>query len=237
MKRLTLKAMKLKSKMGLLLAIGLTISLSSCLKNNDDYVDQNFSALAVIHASPGLQPFDFVLDKQKINSDAFDYSERLNYFNIYSGNIAFGIFKTQTVDSIKTGILVAQPNKYYSVYVIGEASNPEFLTIADSLTAPKAGMAKVRFLNLSLNSPALNLSYGAESTLFSNTAYKAHSEFTEIEGGKNYSFTIENSSGEVKGSADNIPLQSGRIYTIWSTGIYNSTSENLKTGIKIQMND
>lgn len=229
--------MKLNSKIGLLFATVITIGLSSCLKNNDNYVNPGFSALAVIHASPGLQSFDFVLDNQKINSDAFDYTERLKYFNIYSGNRGFGIFKAQTIDSIKTSILAAEPDKYYSLYVIGEASNPEFLTLADSLTAPATGMAKVRFLNLSLNSPSLTLNYGADSTLFSNTAYKEHSEFTEIEGGKNYNFASENSDGDTKGTADNIPLQSGRIYTIWSTGIYNSTSDSLKTGIKIQMND
>ncbi len=212
------------------------LSLSSCLKSNNDQLNTNTSALAVIHASPGLVPFDFYLDGQRLNTyQAFNYSNKLNYVNIYSGARKFGIYKSQTSDSIKTGVLNAEIDKYYSIYVTGEAANPEFLILDDELKTPATGKAQVRFLNLSVNAPGMTLSAGADSTLFSDVAYKSHSSFKDIPAGKNYTFTTYPSNDpEAKTTISDFPIASNHIYTIWSGGIYDSTTDSLKVGLQIQ---
>lgn len=237
MNKLTLKTSPTLFRNLAILSVLLVTTLSSCLKGNDDFQNPDLSALSVIHASPGLQAFDFVLDGQRINSTSFDYTERLPYVSIYSEPSQFGIYKSQTTDSIKTGSFTPTVNKYYSIYVVGESTQPEFLIVADSLLAPAQGKAKVRFLNLSLNAPALNLNYGADSTLATNVSYKSHSDFIEINGGSSYNFSLTDANGNVKATSNNVPIQSGRTYTIWSNGVYNSSESNNATSLVIQANN
>jgi len=234
----------LKQKNIAFLAVLLAVfSLTSCLKNDNDYATPNYAALSVINASPKLEKFDFVIDNQLVNNDAFNFTERLPYFNIYSGSRRIGIYKDDTTDSLRTGTLIAQPGKIYSLYVVGEAPNHEFLTITDSLASPTTGKAQVRFLNLSVNAPSLNLNYGADSTLFSNVAYKGYSDFVEIPGGKKYNFSVGTEANIASGSGNiatesNVMIESGKIYTIWAKGIYDETTvDSLKLGLKIQKNN
>ncbi|MBK0384173.1 DUF4397 domain-containing protein [Pedobacter sp. SD-b] len=224
-----------------LAAIALMFSLSSCLKNNNDNATPNIAALSVIHAAPGLQSFDFVINNQRVNSAPFNFSERLPYFNIYGGNRTFGIFKAGSADSIKTGNFLAESGKFYSIYVIGQATEPQFLILKDSLTVPTVGKARVRFLNLSPDAPALSLSLKStsnpsDSTLFSNQTYKSQSLFTEIDGGKTYSFTTRSNSETAVATLDNVNIESGKIYTIWSKGLISSTNDTTKVGLKVQQN-
>ncbi len=240
MKNLKLKLMNtLKQKnIGILAMLLAVFSLTSCLKNNDNNAVPNYSWLSVINASPNLEKFDFVIDNTLVNQDAFSFTERLQYFNIFAGTRKIAIYKDQTTDSLRTGTLVAKAGEAYSVYVVGEAPNHEFLTIKDSLKVPTTGNAQIRFLNLSVNAPALKLDYGVDSTLFNNVDYKMYSDFVEIPGGKKYNFTVATEAGAGNtGAEDNVMIESGRIYTVWAKGIYdNTTVDSLKLGLKIQVN-
>lgn len=220
-----------------ILALGFGLfALSSCLKDSD-LASPDYSALSVINASPGLEPFDFAIDRQLINQGSFAYTTRLPYVDIYSGTRNIGIYKDQTTDSLKTGILTAEPGKIYSLYVIGQPSSLEFLTIKDSLTTPATGKAHVRFINLSINSPALKLNYGVDSTLFNNINYKSHTGFVEIPGGKTYNFSVNNTTNNGNtASNSSVLIESGRIYTVWASGLYNNT-DSLKLGLKVQRNN
>nr|WP_294897484.1 DUF4397 domain-containing protein [uncultured Pedobacter sp.] len=231
------KSLKQKN-IGLLAILLAVFSLSSCLKNNDNNAVPNYSWLSVINASPNLDKFDFAIDNQIVNSDSFGFTERLPYFNIYSGTRKIGIYKDQTTDSLRTGTLIAKPGEIYSLYVVGAAPNQEFLTITDSLTTPTTGKAQIRFLNLSVNAPALKLNYGVDSTLVNSVSYKGHSGFVEIPGGKNYNFSVAAATGSGNtATQSNVLIESGKIYTIWAKGFYdNTTVDSLKLGLKIQGN-
>lgn len=227
-----------KKHIGIAAILLAVFSMTSCLKNKDNGVAPSYSWLSVINASPNIQKFDFVIDNQLVNNDAFSFTERLPYFNIYSGIRNIGIYKDQTTDSLRTGKLNALPGKIYSVYVTGQAPNCQFLTIKDSLTNPTTGKAQIRFLNLSVNSPALKLKYGVDSTLFSSETYKNHSDFVEIPAGKKYNFSVAPATGSGNsGTQSNVMIESGKIYTVWAKGIYdNTTVDSLKLGLKIQTN-
>jgi hypothetical protein len=240
MENLKLKLMKnLKQKhIGLLAVILAVFSLSSCLKNDNNNVTPNYAWLSVINASPNLEKFDFVIDNQLVNNDSFAFTERLPYFNIFTGSRRIGIYKDETTDSLKTGTLIAKPGEIYSLYVVGLAPNQEFLTITDSLETPTTGKARVRFLNLSVNAPALKLNYGVDSTLINSVAYKGHSDFVEIPGGKKYNFSVATATGTGNTATEsNVLIESGKIYSVWAKGVYdNTTVDSLKLGVKIQAN-
>ncbi|WP_161603017.1 DUF4397 domain-containing protein [Pedobacter arcticus] len=224
-------------KIGVLAILLAVFSLTSCLKDNN--TAPNSAWLSVINASPNLENFDFVIDNRLVNNDSFSFTERLPYFDIYTGSRRIGIYKDETTDTLRTGTLLAKPGEIYSVYVVGEAPSHEFLTITDSLTNPTTGKAQIRFLNLSVGAPALKLNYGVDSTLVSDVAYKKHSKFVEIPGGKKYNFSVTTQTGSGNTGAENgVMIESGKIYTIWAKGFYNNatTVDSLKLGLKIQRN-
>ncbi len=229
-----------KRIIGILAVLLAVFSLTSCLKSNDNNAVPDYSWLSVINASPNLEKFDFVIDKRLVNDDSFSFTERLPYFNIYGGTRKIVIYKDQSTDSLRAGTLVAKSGEIYSLYVVGEAPNHEFLTITDSLKTPSTGKAQVRFLNLSVNAPALKLNYGVgvDSVLFSNVAYKKHSAFVEIPGGKKYNFSVATEAGTGNTATESsVMIESGKIYTIWAKGLYNNTTnDSLKLGLKIQKN-
>ncbi len=234
-----------RKAVGILTLVLAVFTLSSCLKTKNDDIQQNASALAVINASPDLDKFDFVIDNNLVNSGSFSFSERLAYQNIYSGQRRIAIYKDETRDTIRTGTLTAQAGKIYSVYVVGPGVKPEFLIVKDSLSAPTAGKAHIRFINLSLNSPELKLNYGVggDSTLFSNVKYKKDTKFVEVAGGKKYNFTTSESSGASTvpvGAQNSVMIESGKIYTVWAKGYYDmldTGADSLKLGLKVQLNN
>ncbi|HET8829969.1 MAG TPA: DUF4397 domain-containing protein, partial [Pelobium sp.] len=71
-----------------------------------------------------------------------------------------------------------------------------------------------------------------------NIAYKMHSDFVEIPGGKKYNFSVATEAGGGNTAAENnVMIESGKIYTVWAKGIYdNTTVDSLKLGLKIQVN-
>jgi len=239
---LKLNPMKLLKLSNTSLIFGLlaVFTLSSCLKDKTgDNPVPSYAALSVVNASPNLQRFDFVIDNRLVNDDAFDFSERLAYFNIFTGTRSIGIYKDQTKDSLRTGRLVAVSGKIYSLYVVGIAPNHEFLVVQDSLVRPATGKAQIRFMNLSPNAPALKLNYGLDSTLFNNIVYKGRTEFVEVTGGKNYNLSISPATGTGNTATQaNVKIESNRIYTVWAKGIYNNTTnDTLKLAVKIQQNN
>jgi hypothetical protein len=212
----------------------ITLVLSSCLKNDNDYVAPKYSALSIYNASPSTLPFD-----ARINNGSaigpFNFGMRTTqYLLLNSGKNKVQLYKKSTVDSIKSTIVDLAVDKYYSLFVIDETPNPGFLLLNDSLSTPKTGMAHVRFINLSPDAGSLNL-LGNDSTFFTDKAYKAYSKFNEVKGDKTYNFKITNNAQTVA-ELNNVSLVKGKIYTIWAKGISTATIDSLKPAIKVSLN-
>lgn len=220
-------------------AVGITLSLSSCLKNNDsNYVAPPSAGLSIFHASPGTQPFNVAIGNTIINNGynliEFEYSKALQYVGVTPGSRNVSLLKKNTKDTIRTGTFNLSNDKYYSLFVVDAAPNPNFLFIEDVITTPLAGKARVRFVNLSPDAGPLDLiaNAGTDTLLFSSTAYKAASPFTDLSGTKPYKFEIK-SGGTSKATLENIEIKSGGTYTIWAKGLSTATNDSLKTSIKV----
>lgn len=213
-------------------AVSVLLTLTSCLKNNNDYTPQQVAAVSVFHASPGTQAFNFITDRGT-GSGPFTFSSR-TFYNLYAaGQRTISIRKIGGAqDTLRTGTVNLEADKFYSIYIVDQAPNPNFLIIRDSLTSPAAGKAKIRFINLSPDAGALSLTTASDSLLFNTTAYKVHTAFSDITGNKTYTFKIKN-NGTDKATRQNVEIKTGRVYTIWAKGIENTTNDTLKTGIQV----
>lgn len=222
------------------IAVGATLSLSSCLKNNNsEYVDPPSAGLSIFHASPGTQKFNVAIGNTIINDGyqliEFEYSKALSYVPVSPGSRNISILKRNTKDTIRTGTFNLVNDKYYSLFVTDAAPNANLVFVEDTIVVPPVGKARVRFVNLSPDAGNLDLvvnTAGTDSLLFSNKAYKTASPFTNLSGTKVYKLEIK-SGATSKAVLDNVEIQSGKIYTIWAKGLSTATNDSLKTSIKV----
>lgn len=221
----------------LLIIITLLFTLSSCLKDNNDNTVPQIAALSVVHASPGTQDFDFITDGRFV-AGPFKYSQLLRYNEFYSGIRNISIYKanaTANADTLRTGRINLEAQKYYTLFVVGAATAPEFLLVKDSIEAPAAGKARLRFINLSPDAGSFDLVSDGTTNLFSNTAYKMYTSFVSVDGNKTYDFEIKK-AGATKASLPDVEIKSGFNYTIWAKGLEAATVDSLKTSITVQQN-
>ncbi len=110
----------------------------------------------------------------------------------------------------------------YSMFSTGTVINVQKMIIQDDLSAPKAGHAKVRFVNMSVDTFSYNAFVGAGDTaeLGTNIMHKGFTGFSEFVAG---SYNLQMERVKDSGPADivqipNYQLASGKIYTILLSG-------------------
>lgn len=223
------------------LFLTLLFTLSSCLKDNNDNTVPQVSALSIVHASPGTEAFDFITENEFVSrpfkyAGPFKYAQRTAYNEFYSGIRNVSIYEANsTTDTLRTGKINLEAQKYYTLFIIGPATAPEFLLVKDSLEVPAAGKARVRFINLSPDAGSFDLVSDGTNNLFTNTVYKMSTSFVNVDGNKTYDFEIKK-SGTTKASLQDVELKSGFNYTIWAKGLEAATVDSLKTSITVQQN-
>jgi hypothetical protein len=204
----------------------LLVFLSSCL--NDDKAEVTpvpLGYVSIYHAAPDAPSLDIIVDSNRINTNPFEYSEHSGYLNFYTGNrnLKFSAVNAANV-LVDTSFSVVE-GKSYSVFVINTLPRLETLVVTDSAAAPAAGKAMLRFVHLSPDAPAINVTEGSNN-IFEDASFKKATDFVEVDA-KNYSFELKSSSNsEVLLSAKNINIQQGGYYTIITRGFKNAPAGN-----------
>lgn len=122
-------------------------------------------------------------------------------------------------------------NNYYSVFASGVVTNPSMFVTVDNLTAPSAGKAKVRFVNLSPDNFNESVFVGS-SKIDSNVTYKGVTSFIEVNAGT-YKITAQDPSNIPSVQIlDQQVLTAGKIYTIMLTGTLSGTGT---AGLNLKM--
>jgi len=214
-------------------AITLSVALVSCTKD-DDLTPQQISGLSVIHASPTTEKFDFFVDNTKANTADFAYSGKIDYLDLISGNRKFIISKKGTTTPLLSDTMTVKPGIGYSLFVIDKIETLKYLLLTDDLTQPAAGKARVRFVNVSPDAPALNLAIGGSTTdLFTNQSFKGSSAFASIDAAEKVTFNVKNKeTGALEASLADVKIEAGKIYTIWVKGLKAATDDT-KLGVAV----
>jgi hypothetical protein len=109
-------------------------------------------------------------------------------------------------------------DKNYSVFAVNSVSNIEPLLIEDDLTAPAQGKAHVRFIHLSPDAPAVDITLTDGTIVFGNRAFKDFTAFTPLDAGT-YDLQVR-VAGTTTVALDlpGITVESGKIYTVFAKG-------------------
>jgi hypothetical protein len=215
---------------GLYFSAAFVLLLASCMDNNDDFVTEpvQVAYVSVYHASPDAPDLDIVVDNKAININPFDYAAYTGYLNFFTGNRNIKFNASNATSALIDTTFNFEDGKAYSIFAVDQLSRIEALLVVDSAARPAEGKAMVRFVQLSPDAPALDLSTPQQpgSPVFSNNSFKQATDFQEIEA-KTYTFNISHTGvSDALVVAKDVNLLPGRYYTIITRGFVNPPAGN-----------
>jgi hypothetical protein len=219
----------------LLAGIFLTSTIVACSDKDDNIIIIPKSTVSVTQASYDVEALDLFVNKEKTKAN-FEFTHTLNYVDLLAGKNSITIKEAGKADTLLTSEIDFKEGKTYSIFIANTIEDIEYVLIEDNLTAPKEGEAKVRFVNMSPESTNLDILVKDEDTnLFENAEFKAASSFKELTPGT-YTFEIKQADSEdVLFSLEDVKIEKGKIYTIWTKGIVDGT-DAAEFGAKVIVN-
>ncbi|WP_214072735.1 DUF4397 domain-containing protein [Mucilaginibacter sp. dw_454] len=216
----------------ILSAATILLMAAGCSKNDNGPVPA-VSAVSIIGASADAPGLIVYLDQNRVNGDSLHFSDHTGYVNAYSGSRQVTAYAGQIKKL--SGTIALDQGKFYSLFLAGKFQSAEFVLLQDSLVNPGTGKANIRFVNMSVDAPSLDLGLADGSTLVSGRTYKQNSAYITVNGGQSYHFVIrEHGATAVKVDMPAGTLNSGHSYTIWAKGLYTATGSNVLGGAVIE---
>jgi len=190
--------------------------MASCHKDSHDLPVVANSKVMLVHASPGTTPYDVTMNGLRLNMNALTYGNYLNYGPVSSGNAEFSLVRWGTKTLVVKDSFSLKPYAAYSLYIADTSSNVSLLLIADDLSAPARGKAKLRFINLNPDAASLNLNLLGDTTaLFTNIPFKGNTAFIQVDPSTGIGFSLADSTGEnILATSSKYKIDQGGIYTV-----------------------
>jgi hypothetical protein len=215
--------------------IAIVFTLSGCIKDVAEPTPIGY--MTIYDASPDAPSLDIYLNDGKINTGAFTFSNNSGYLNISEGvnNLKFNSYNTST-KLLEVSINVVA-DSLYSLFIVNGGNQIEAWKIRDLSPVASAGKARVRFINLSPDSPTLKITNTEDSSsVFTGQSYRTASEFIEIpaDGTANSLNIVDIDSDKVLTTVDNLPLEPAKYYTLVAKGfLHPPTGNNNKLTLQI----
>jgi len=190
--------------------------------------------LLVVHASPNAPGVDLLIDNAIINTAALTYLNNTGYLSANAGTRNVKVNVTGTSTTVIAADLALAENKNYSVFAIDSVSKITPIVTEDNLAAPASGNAHIRFIHLSPNAPAVDVSVVGQAVgvgLFLNRSFNksitaSQSAFTPVLAGTyNLEVRVANTT-TVALAVGNVTLTAGKIYTIYARGFLTGTGSS-----------
>lgn len=213
----------------------LLFSLTAC-EDDDEMMQESKARVMVVHASPDAPAVDLLVDNVKVNATALSYPNNTGYLEVASGTRNFKVNAAGTTTTVINADVPLMENAAYSVFAFDRVAQIKPLVVMDNLATPASGKAHIRFLHLSPGAPAVTigiLNGSAFTPVFSNRTFEtaatatANQGFTPVDAGT-YNFDVRLADGTTSVlTVPNIPLQAGKIYTVFARGIVGNTTSPL----------
>ncbi len=196
--------------------------ISSCSKSASVTPNGYNSQLLVANLSPDVLPFNLYINNVIQNTAVYSYPNIGSYF--YLGIIGQqlqirGAGGTQSIKTYSDSITNA--NAKYTLLVTGLAADSSVRTIfmVDTATLPAVGRGKLRFVNASPRSVALDV-YANGVKLFDGTLYGTYTSFTSLPAG-NYDIKIYSKGDQtvILKEINPLTIQDSRLYTMYTNGL------------------
>ena len=187
--------------------------------------DPEMSRVLVVHASPDAPGVDLLVDDAVVNSAALAFPNNTGYLEVEAGDRNVKVNVAGTATTVIDATLNYSADANYTVFAVDAVANIAPLRLEDDLTAPAAGKAHVRFVHLSPDAPAVDITLTDGTVVFPNTAFKGNTAFTPLDAGT-YDLEVRVAgTSTVALSLPGIALSSGTIYTVFAKGFLAGTGD------------
>ncbi len=179
----------------------------------------------VVHASPDAPGVDLLVDDTVINTAPLEFPNNTGYLEVNPGTRNIKVNAAGTSTSVIDADVIFAANKNYSVFAADLLNNITPLVFEDDLTAPAAGNAHVRFIHLSPDAPAVDITLTDGTIVFGNYEFKQATAFTPLAAGT-YDLQVR-VAGTTTVALDlpGIALEEGKIYTVFAKGTLSGTGD------------
>jgi hypothetical protein len=186
----------------------------------DAYVDltQGMSNLMVVHASPDAPGVDLLVDDMVVNTSALNFPDATDYLMLNAGTRNIKVNVNGTATTVIEADLGFNVNNYYSVFAVNEVAMIEPLVLMDDMTTPAMMKSHVRFIHLSPDAPAVDITLTDGTVVFGDIEFKEYTMFTPLDAAT-YDLQVRLAgTSTVVLDLPGITLMDGKIYTVWASG-------------------
>jgi len=189
------------------------------MNNNANRNDMSMGYVRVIHAVPDAPNVDiYANDKLIVNNLA--YGNYTDYLTVPQGIYKISVYPVGTKNSpVVSNMLEINNNSMLTVAAVGTLNDIGLLAISDANEAKRTGNAMIRFLHLSPNAPAVDITLPDGTVIFSNVPYKHITPYIDA---MPMSYTLQ---VRVAGTSDvvltvpDVDLAADKYYTIYAIGL------------------
>ncbi|WP_433742712.1 DUF4397 domain-containing protein [Falsibacillus pallidus] len=140
---------------------------------------QKMANVRILHAAPDLKSVDVYINAQKVLSN-ISFKQASTYLTLPSGKYHIDIYPSGTsVTTVISKKVTIEQGKNYTLAAVGQGEKLQLLPYADIPGVPP-NEAKIRFIHLSPDTPALDIAVKGRDVVFKDVAYKQASEYLGI---------------------------------------------------------
>ena len=199
-----------------ILVLSLALLAVSCSKDDDPGTAAGY--LSIINASPSLATYNVYLNNDIMNAAALPLGGTIAYTPIAAGTYDLKFTTASNTESLLTRSITLNDSTTSSYFLIGKSGALDLLKVTDHISSGSL-KAAVRFINLSPDAPALDLTINGAAIVINNQFYKQASDFVAIDPGT-YNFDIKaRATGDVKTTLNGVTMAAGGYYTIFVRGM------------------
>ena len=191
---------------------------TSCKKPTVEVSD--ISYLSITNAAPTLGTYNVYLDQKKVKDAALPFGGTIPYFQLSSSTYKAMLTTESSTENLLSRDIVLEKDNIYSLFIVGKATNLDYLLLNDDVRSLSVEKAYIRFINLTPDAPALSLVAKDSAAIVSDRSYKAASGFVEINP-KVYTLEIKDklTSPTINKELTNVEIKKGKFYTVISKGL------------------
>lgn len=129
------------------------------------------SIIRFLHASPELAAVDVYLNGSRVLRD-FDYKNNSSHMQLPPGKYQVDIYPAgESASTVISKKITVEPGRIYTAAMAGPALKLRLLLFEDNPQTP-VGETKVRFIHLSPDAPAVDITATNGDVIFPNVSYK-----------------------------------------------------------------
>lgn len=178
------------------------------------------SFVRLLHASPDAPAVD-IYANNNIIAEGLSYKQITNYLPIMPGNYQIQVYPagTQANAVIDTNITIPQESAF-TVAAAGKLSDIGLMPIPEMFTPMGIGNdSYVRFVHLSPNAPAVDITLSDGTELFGNVSFTQFTDYIAVNPGT-YTLQVRpTGSNQVALTIPDVYLMPGAIYSIFAVGL------------------